>query len=600
MARAPDTLKPYQPTIRNRISTALLGDAKASSVRGRFVKGLMGDTGLSATGLGIVDLLPFLQADEAGRQLATKGQRGAGATNLALSVIPIPAVANKLVKPVAKKAAKGVARLIGDVVGEAAPTVSKIADAMEGAPMVAYHGSPKTDLSSVRTSERGALGPGAYFTPNEGVAARYAGPEGKTYAADLSGVFDGMHWPRNSSVNPYQVWRDQVAKLVEADPKRAEEIGAIAAKMQPQDGYPFFKRIAAMYGSEQDAQDLFRKAGFKGVAGHADGPEIAMFDDVPIHAPASAAPIPVPVVQPKITAYHGSPHDFDQFSLDKIGTGEGAQAYGHGLYFAENEGVAKQYRDQLSRTIGDPHSMATAQVANHGGDRAAAAQHLRANLDAERAKPNPDASWLDHYTPVLQVLESSAPVASDAGHMYQVGINADPEKFLDWDKPFSEQPPSVQGALKSFGYEGDYPHELAVQGPDINERFIFNSPKEAADEAERWRALGEYEVQGPWEARHQQPLTGERIYRDVRDQPNFRQAGSESKALSEAGIPGIKYLDGGSRGAGEGTRNFVVFDEKLITILKKYGWVPGAALPAAAIAEYTKENGSPPPTVPMV
>ncbi len=49
-----------------------------------------------------------------------------------------------------------------------------------------------------------------------------------------------------------------------------------------------------------------------------------------------------------ITAYHGSPHDFDRFDLSKIGTGEGAQAYGHGLYFAENEGVAKGYRDTLS------------------------------------------------------------------------------------------------------------------------------------------------------------------------------------------------------------------------------------------------------------
>jgi len=37
-----------------------------------------------------------------------------------------------------------------------------------------------------------------------------------------------------------------------------------------------------------------------------------------------------------IKAYHGSPHDFDKFSMQKIGTGEGAQAYGHGLYFAEN------------------------------------------------------------------------------------------------------------------------------------------------------------------------------------------------------------------------------------------------------------------------
>jgi len=52
-----------------------------------------------------------------------------------------------------------------------------------------------------------------------------------------------------------------------------------------------------------------------------------------------------------IRAYHGSPHTFDRFDLSKIGTGEGAQAYGHGLYFAENEGVARSYKTTLS---GDP------------------------------------------------------------------------------------------------------------------------------------------------------------------------------------------------------------------------------------------------------
>ena len=48
------------------------------------------------------------------------------------------------------------------------------------------------------------------------------------------------------------------------------------------------------------------------------------------------------------TAYHGSPHAFDQFDLSKIGTGEGAQAYGHGMYLADSEGVARSYRDQLA------------------------------------------------------------------------------------------------------------------------------------------------------------------------------------------------------------------------------------------------------------
>jgi hypothetical protein len=43
-----------------------------------------------------------------------------------------------------------------------------------------------------------------------------------------------------------------------------------------------------------------------------------------------------------------------------------------------------------------------------------------------------------------------------------------------------------------------------------------------------------------------------------------------AKHLMERGIPGIKYLDAGSRGTSDATRNFVVFDEKLISIVKKY------------------------------
>jgi len=44
-----------------------------------------------------------------------------------------------------------------------------------------------------------------------------------------------------------------------------------------------------------------------------------------------------------------------------------------------------------------------------------------------------------------------------------------------------------------------------------------------------------------------------------------------SDALKQAGIPGLKYLDGGSRGAGEGTRNYVIWDDSLIDIARKYG-----------------------------
>jgi len=49
------------------------------------------------------------------------------------------------------------------------------------------------------------------------------------------------------------------------------------------------------------------------------------------------------------SAWHGSPYNFDKFSNDWIGKGEGNQAFGWGLYFADKEGVAKHYRDKLSK-----------------------------------------------------------------------------------------------------------------------------------------------------------------------------------------------------------------------------------------------------------
>jgi hypothetical protein len=61
--------------------------------------------------------------------------------------------------------------------------------------------------------------------------------------------------------------------------------------------------------------------------------------------------IPVQDISP-LTAYHGTPHRFPaeegvplgRFRAEKIGSGEGAQVYGYGLYFAESPGVAKQYK----------------------------------------------------------------------------------------------------------------------------------------------------------------------------------------------------------------------------------------------------------------
>ena len=50
------------------------------------------------------------------------------------------------------------------------------------------------------------------------------------------------------------------------------------------------------------------------------------------------------------------------------------------------------------------------------------------------------------------------------------------------------------------------------------------------------------------------------------DEGNIQAA---SNRLASLGVPGIRDLDGGSRGAGDGTRNYVIFDENLVRILEE-------------------------------
>jgi hypothetical protein len=142
-------------------------------------------------------------------------------------------------------------------------------------------------------------------------------------------------------------------------------------------------------------------------------------------------------------------------------------------------------------------------------------------------------------------------VAKQKGSMYEVNINADPADFLDWDKPLSEQPQKVRDALAQFGIT--YDAQAARQYDDALLDALMNDanrplPKQPSDP------------------------TGGAIYENSRLVPGaYRDPVAAGMALKEKGIPGIRYLDAGSRGAGDGSRNYVVFDDSLIDIIRKYG-----------------------------
>jgi hypothetical protein len=88
-----------------------------------------------------------------------------------------------------------------------------------------------------------------------------------------------------------------------------------------------------------------------------------------------------------------------------------------------------------------------------------------------------------------------------------------------------------------------------------------------------------------------QNITGREIYSAlVRDEMAHRGAGwdgrelAASRSLADAGIPGMRYLDEYSRGAKEGSRNYISFPgtEDSIRILRKYGMLAPIAAGATA------------------
>ena len=281
----------------------------------------------------------------------------------------------------------------------------------------------------------------------------------------------------------------------------------------------------------------------------------AMSEFVPGSRATRAMPFPQ---EGAIKAFHGTPHDFDKFSMDAIGTGEGAQAYGHGLYFAEAEDVAKGYRDQLSKNIdydGKPILRRNKQVGSTGDDDlddsliAEMGDIDKAVKFWEKDLQSDSEALRDYAKENIDKLESSrarvvTSVTSGGGSMYQVDIDANPDDFLDWDLPLSEQSAqtrqSVDDLMTLKGAESYSPDGMKV-----------------------------YLNQG---------VTDETLGRDVyRHFTGEKGTIDGAKDLKFSGIKGIRYKDGFSRGDTGGTSNYVVFDENIISIAKKYGITPVAA-----------------------
>lgn len=216
-----------------------------------------------------------------------------------------------------------------------------------------------------------------------------------------------------------------------------------------------------------------------------------------------------------MTVWHGSPYSFTKFDPAKIGTGEGRQNYGHGLYVAENPEVASAFKNGLTN------------------------RNVNLWKDVEDALPDflkgKAADWSD----AILGGKTFSDLAAEIKEPWKRA--ALQQKKQDLEDIIKKQQSS--GNL----YKIDLPDKHIARMLDYEEE-IKNQPKAVRDLAKK---LG---------------LAMDDIGIDLLNKVGRDKAGSE--ALQAAGIPGIKYYDQMAPKDGKSTRNFVVFDPNHLQILE--------------------------------
>ena len=250
--------------------------------------------------------------------------------------------------------------------------------------------------------------------------------------------------------------------------------------------------------------------------------------------------------------YHGSPYRFDRFDATKIGSGEGAQSYGYGHYVAESPAVAKGYQKATSKDkfisgqgFFDPsqleHLNVKAVTRRGDLDQAIAEARKYAAPDSDYSETAAKAA---RDLEKLEALKSSGGMRINEGALYTIDL-PDPAiaRMLDWDKKFSEQPENVQRGILKYWSEN----------PGLK---YYGRPEQMTGEG----------IYGSVKAASLGPEGRARINLNPANQ-------AAAMDLRYQGIPGIRYLDQGSRGEGQGTSNFVVFpgEEDLLRILSVNG-----------------------------
>ena len=317
--------------------------------------------------------------------------------------------------------------------------------------------------------------------------------------------------------------------------------------------------------------------------------------------------------EPNIVAFHGSGADFDEFKVEKIGTGEGNQAFGYGLYFTESKDIAKFYKSSVG--AGNEVTYKGKTVRDLDKDNASYEENIAHMVgqqnnakDRQRVFDNERSSNMNSLSGIEQVIKdfNTDPVTyplkfrglsltmDDAlrikndfaervsalneleknldtiktkprGKLYKVGIAPKESELLDYDAPIGEQNEFIKTRLKKL-----------VEEINLDDAMNYGFDAFVDGEANALRM-----------AREQMLKPENSVLSFLNDWAIFRgEENTAEKLLDKYGIKGIRYKANqgvGARNVPEtGKNNYVIFDDNLIKIMAKYGIVGPVALTAVA------------------
>ena len=286
-------------------------------------------------------------------------------------------------------------------------------------------------------------------------------------------------------------------------------------------------------------------------------------------------------VRSVIRSYHGSPlpEHFDKFDSSFLGSGQGAETYAHGHYSAQNPAVAEDYRRSLSYKKLKADFLGALPQDADADEVGEAIQYFDPRQQRFLGALN-DNDWLGYDYPSQAISASmrkdglSGVDATDElvdarknlGTGYELAIDLPEHSLLDWDATARSQSPGMLAAFDDAWSR--------VADPGAHKFFHVGGHKDP-QLASQWHNYG---------------LTrGSRSGQDVwHAMVSMHGPRGAAERLVGHGVPGVRYLDSGSRGGAEGaTRNYVVFPgaEDAIRILRKFAWLaPIAAAKAATIS----------------